>query len=176
MTLQQQRKRRVARLCIYCIKQIAFKRSGRKELFRDPRNQFLVAIDGNFLDMCVIEWCKIFGDKKSKHHWKNVVTDHNIFFSGLLDNLRYKGEEFDNYILQMKEYRDKHVAHLDDNTTGYYPELNITKESCFYLYDYLLKNEYDPNCFYDAPEDIRHCFSESLEEGNRIYSSIISGT
>jgi hypothetical protein len=171
MTLQQQRKRRAARLCIYCVKQIAFKKSGRTELFRD---EFWRAVDGNFLDMCVIEWCKLFADENNgRHYWKKVITDHNKFFSGLLNKLSCSEEEFTNYISEFKEYRDKFVAHLDDKTTGYYPKLDMAKESCFYLYDYLLTNEYDHTSFHDAP-DIRDCFSQSLAEGNKIYSSIVS--
>jgi hypothetical protein len=117
--------------------------------------------------------CKLFVDKNGRHYWKKVITDHNRFFSGLMKKLDYSEEEFDKYISEMKEYRDKFVAHLDDKTCGRYPTLNIAKESCFYLYDYLLANEYDPNSFHDAP-DIRECFSQSLAEGNRTHSSIIS--
>jgi hypothetical protein len=52
MTLPQQRKRNIARLCIYCVKHIAFEKSGRRELFIDESWR---VVNGNFLDMYVLE-------------------------------------------------------------------------------------------------------------------------
>jgi hypothetical protein len=142
-------------------------------LLNSHENQFWRAVDGKFLDMCVLEWCKLFVDKNGKHHWRKVVTDKCRFLSGLLKEMNCNEEEFERYISEMKVYRDKFVAHLDDENTGYYPRLDFAKISSIYLYEYLLANEAEDDCFHDAP-DIRECFSQSSAEGNRIYNLILS--
>ncbi|MEO8441757.1 MAG: hypothetical protein ABI547_04675, partial [Betaproteobacteria bacterium] len=44
----------------------------------NPDLNFWRVIHGNFLDIAVIEWCKLFGSDDKEHqkaHWKNLVAD-----------------------------------------------------------------------------------------------------
>jgi hypothetical protein len=50
----------------------------------DISKQFAVAARNNCLDMAFLDWCKLFADKKGKHHWRKVLTDEASFMSGLL--------------------------------------------------------------------------------------------
>lgn len=64
--------------------------------------------------MCFLEWCKLFADKKGKHYWHKLVSNKEESNQGLLDALGVKQEEFDNVIKETRSYRDKFLAHLDD--------------------------------------------------------------
>jgi hypothetical protein len=69
---QKQYLRRVATLCLYYLRHMAFYRAGWRGGSLVFRSQFWVAVNGNFLDICVLEWCKLFGDKRSKHYWEKL--------------------------------------------------------------------------------------------------------
>jgi hypothetical protein len=63
--------------------------------------------------MCVLEWCKLFGDKKGEYYWKTIVTDVACFKADLLVHLGLHEEAFNRQVHIIREYRDKWVAHLD---------------------------------------------------------------
>lgn len=69
---QHERIRRVMILCCHALINFAFYKSGWK--IRQPlaRNQFWVEVNGAFLDRAILEWCKLFADKKERHHWRQV--------------------------------------------------------------------------------------------------------
>ena len=77
-----------------------------------PLSDFCITAYNNFLDICVLEWCKLFGDKKGEHYWGAVVTDTVKFEKELLQHLSVDTAAFEAYRLEMRAYRDKFVAHL----------------------------------------------------------------
>jgi hypothetical protein len=70
-------------------------------------------VNGNFIDACVLEWCKLLGDPKGQHYWERVVRDTGKFKADLLKHLKFSESEFDGFRAEMREYRDKFIAHLD---------------------------------------------------------------
>ena len=50
--------------------------------------------NANFLDMCVLEWCKLFGDPKGEHYWGRIVSDAAVFEMALLGHLQMQQEVF----------------------------------------------------------------------------------
>jgi hypothetical protein len=53
---------------------LAYRRAGHHRLTAGgDGSEFLSTTDGNFLDTAVIEWCKLFGDRKAKHYWGKIV-------------------------------------------------------------------------------------------------------
>lgn len=61
-----------------------------------------------------MEWCKLFGDRKGSHCWAKVVTDSSRFKAELLRHLGINTDGFADYVSEMRMYRDKFLAHLDD--------------------------------------------------------------
>lgn len=165
-----QRLRRIAKLCLHCIRNMAYYLQRRESLLHQREN-FWRTVDGNFIDMCVLEWCKLFADTRGKHYWQKVVTDENAFFQGLLSEVACTEDQFNNYIDTMKTYRDKFLAHLDDENTMNIPVLDKAKKSVFYLYKYLLDNEEENDCFNDVPA-IADYFSNSSSEAETIFNNI----
>lgn len=82
--------RRAAILCCHCLRNLAFYKAGWRDgefIIKEPY-QFWTNVNGNFMDICVLEWCKLFTDKKrGKHYWGKVITDGASFFDGLLKSL-----------------------------------------------------------------------------------------
>jgi hypothetical protein len=54
---------------------------------RHPRARFWRTVSGNFIDTCVLEWCKLFGDPNGEHYWKKIVSDPGNFEKLLLNHL-----------------------------------------------------------------------------------------
>jgi hypothetical protein len=94
------RLRRVVLLCSSFARNMAYYRAGQRPnglalLNRShPRAGFWRQVNANFLDAAVIEWCKLLGDGKGKHYWRQVVTDQESFERGLLDKIGMTNTEF----------------------------------------------------------------------------------
>ncbi len=77
---RKDRLRRVMILCCSCARNIAYYRVAWDEEYRhllnlpNPYPNFWRAANNNFIDMCVLEWCKLFADMQGKHHWSKIVT------------------------------------------------------------------------------------------------------
>ena len=162
--------RKVVILCGHFLRNLAYYRAGWHR--RTPRRttQFWVTANGNFLDHCVLEWCKVFADVRGKHHWRKVVTDQDAFFESLLAALRINPVEFDAYTEEMRMYRDKFVAHLDLGNVMYPPRLRLARRSVSYLYDYVLSHEDDGGFFPENPFRAGRFYLLLVNEGRGVYA------
>lgn len=171
MTTCKQHLRRVAILCCHCLRNLAFYRAGwrgKKAIFE---GQFWTNVNGNFLDICVLEWCKLFGDKHGKHYWRKAISKHDTFFRKLLRTSGVTELELNGHIQEMRTYRNKFVAHLDSDEVMHIPDLTLTLKSVSFLYDYLLANEGQPEFFADATKPASAFYKTYLEEGKKAYES-----
>lgn len=167
---RRQRLRRSAILCCHFLRNLAFYKAGWRNgelIFQD---QFWVNANGNFLDICVLEWCKLFGEKRGEHNWRRVVTDQTKFFAELLRAVRKTEVEFDAYSVEIRTYRDKFVAHLDSEEVMNIPKLRVARKSIAFLYAYLLANEEEENCFHDAPPKAWRFYKQFASQGRSVYS------
>ncbi len=166
---REQRLRRVGLLSLHCLQNLAFYSAGWRESTLVFKDEFWVRVNGNFFNSCVLEWYKLFVEAGGKHHWKKVISDPDKFFSGLLNELKITETDFNTYIDEMKDYRDKFVAHLDENNTMYPPWLEVALKSASYLYDYLPAHEdlEDSSC--DDHEKASTFYQHWLEMGESVY-------
>lgn len=105
----------------------------------------------------MLEWCKVFADKKGKHYSFKVVSDRIKFTNELLAHLQLSQEDFDAYALVMKNLRDKFIAHLDDDVTAPLPKLDTALESAKFLLRYLFSNENRDNYLEGVPSSQIRC-------------------
>jgi hypothetical protein len=80
--------------------------------------------------------------------------------------------QFDAYVKDMREYRDKFVAHLDSEERTTIPVMEVTKRSTVYLYDYMLAHEDEGNYFADAPTGSGAFYASVLKEGASVYERL----
>lgn len=167
---ERDRKRRAGILCCHCLRNIAFYRSWYKAGQPFAKKQFWVNTNGNFLDIAVLEWCKLFADIKGQHYYTRIVQDPNTFLNQLLATLNLTKTDFDNYVKEMKNYRDKFVAHLDKDLMMSIPRLGIARKSAKALYHHLLVQEVGTDTFHDAPRSASKLYRNFLTEGVKVYS------
>jgi hypothetical protein len=142
---ERDRVRRIAILCSHCLRNIAFYRVGWKRDRKRPRveRQFWVGANGAFLDVAIMEWCKLFTERATvrgggRHHWRNVVIDKKAdFMTGLCVRLGVSEADFERYAKSVVRYRNKFVAHLDEDRTAYIPFMWVARSSAAFLFDHL---------------------------------------
>lgn len=161
---QGNRVRRAGIVCCHCIRNSAYYRAGINQQDGWKGEDFWRNLNSNFLDISVLEWCKLFADKNGKHYWVKVVKDPTIFMNGLLASLNMSQIDFDAYIEKCKFYRDKFLAHLDAELDMHIPDLTVAIDSAIYLYGQLVRES--PSVLIDGPSDLaafyreRHAYAE----------------
>jgi hypothetical protein len=161
--------RRAGILCCHFLRNLAFYKAGWKNGQLITNDQFFVNANGNFLDVCVLEWCELFGDKRGEHFWRKVISDQDAFYVGLLQRLKLTAAEFEAYVKSIRTYRDKFVAHLDTEEVMYPPKLRTARKSVSFLYEYLLANEEVDGCFHDAPQKTARFYEHFSSLGRKGY-------
>ena len=171
---REERLGRVAIVCCHFLRNLAFYRAGWRfdahhgERSHRTADQFWVNANSNSLDTCVLEWCKLFGDKKGNHRWGRVVSDPQ-FLSKLLQRLKLTEDQFNAYAKQMRDYRDWFIAHLDDERIMYPPHLRVARRSIAFLYDYLRQVEDTTNTLRDARQSASQFYSFWFRQGRQAY-------
>jgi hypothetical protein len=163
--------RKTGLVCLHCLRNLAFLRAAHDARQRWAGHQFWVTTHNNFLDIAVLEWCKVFGDRRAKHDWRKAVTDQELFFSSLLNHLRLTEELFAEYVVEMRTYRDKFIAHLDEENRMNIPNMVPATKSAQFLYRWLIENEDDCNAFWDTPKNPVAYFRGFMSEARLIYGA-----
>ena len=160
-------------LCSSFLRNLAFHRAGlqgdvQRILFLpgDPQFEYWREAHVNFLDISVLEWCKIFADFTGEHHWHRVVDDKDRFKAELYAKLKVTPDAFSELIKSVKHYRDKFVAHLDEERTMKIPELDKARKSVTCLYGHLAEQ---------ATEDaLDREFARCIEKAKTVYEGALS--
>lgn len=168
------RVRRVFIVCANFARNIVYYRAGwhGTELVSDTA--FYRTINGNFIDIAVLEWCKLFGDLKAKHHWRKVVRDPTRFEQSLLSFIGLTLGEFESYIEQMRTYRDKFLAHLDSDLTMEIPLLETGLRAVEHLHAYLLEHQLDELQFAHSPLSFHEELSLLEAEAEKQYAQLLA--
>jgi hypothetical protein len=133
----EDKRRRAALLCCHLTRNLAYFRAGAHVLNGPVESQFLLTVLGNFIDTAVMEWSKLFGDEKGKHHWKSLVDDQEDFRRRLMLDAKITGEQWDSAWLTIKAYRDKFLAHLDLLEVMHIPNMDIPYRMVTFLFNEL---------------------------------------
>lgn len=156
------------------------------EVDASPRINFWRVIYGNFLDMSVIEWCKLFGSDHEENqpaHWKNVVPqdEHEDFRRGLITAVGVDQAEWLRYWQKVKEYRDNHAAHfnvkyLSPENDPHYPDLDLALEAAYFYYERILEVLNDRGEQHGFPCDIREYCHRFLEQATEAATNAVGAT
>jgi len=173
---RQDRLRRVLILCCSFARNLAYYRVGRStdylHLQKESNTTFTFwrAVNGNFIDMCVLEWCKLFADKKGKHYWKNIVSNPDEFRAGLLLHIGTKEAGFQKDIDIMLRYRDKFIAHLDSDPIMFIPALDAAKKAVWFYYAHVVDHE-GANLA-GLPPDLEAGYLQTEDEARIVYRKV----
>jgi hypothetical protein len=166
------RLRRCLILCCHFARNLAYYRARRVggDLAR-PGEDFWTSADGNFIDMAVMEWCKLLGDDRALHGWRKIVSDPTAFERDMLASVGVTAEEFKVVISSMRRYRDKFLAHLDSDAVMLIPDLEVAQKAAWFYYRHIWANEIDPIPRGSAPSDLDMFYRERLAAGTAVYGA-----
>ena len=159
----------MGKLCCLYLQNHAYYKAGFGSTAPQRQGHFWNGVVNNCFDQCVLEFCKLFAEKRGRHHWRKVVSDQTAFLTGLLATLEMNEAELNEYIQAFRFYRNKYLAHLDEETTGNFPYLGPGKEAVSYLYDYILEHEDEGDFFLDASATAADFYADREEEAAEIY-------
>ena len=155
-------------LCAHCARNLAYYRAGHTRLANNSP-PFWLTVDGNFLDMAVLEWCKLLGDRKGNHFWATVVADPARFKTDLLGELRISEPELDRYVDEMRRYRNKFLAHLDDLAVMDIPLLDQAYAAVEFYHRYVVQHEAAAGDLAGLPSDLPAYYRQCCDEAKAIY-------
>lgn len=170
----RERLRRVVILCRNIAVNLAYYRVGRKAEHLhlqdyQERGNFWRAVSGNFIDICALEWCKLFADPKGKHHWRKVVSDPANFETQLLNHLGIDEAAFQKEIEVIRQYRDKFLAHLDADEVMNIPALDIAKKAVWFYHAYVVQHEAQRGDLAGLPVELDAGYAQCEDEARAIY-------
>ena len=154
---REKRLRRVALLCCHFARNCAYVRAGQTK----ATTEFWATVQGNFIDIAVLEWLKLFGDQNDKHHWKQVVGDKQLFRQQMLNSCATTEDDLVQSRESFRTYRDKFIAHLDSEETMHVPDLDIPLKLAKYYYVYAA-NELGENRLRNLPSNIKRYYQECI--------------
>ena len=162
---------------VFVVRNVAYHRSLLKQKDNFEQNYWIL-IFNNFLEIAVLEWCKVFGSNTDTTHWTKYidVDDQAGFRSNLWKRLNLTEQEWKDYRQKMKDYRDKVVAHDEYNPKiTNYPDFSHALESCYFYYEILIKELRLLKC-YDYPDNLEEYFNRSLKQAEKISETAYDAT
>lgn len=176
---KKDRLRRVVLLCANFVRNLAYYRAGRGSLGepllqeRTKHAAFWRQVNGDCIDICVLEWCKLFAERNGVHHWRIVVSDEKMFEAGLLGHLGLGASDFDHYIQKMRTYRNKFVAHLDQDKEAFIPHMDIAQKAVWFLHGHIVANEAKAGDLTGLPtRNVQLGYEQCVAEAEEIFGSI----
>jgi hypothetical protein len=148
---------------------MAYYRAGWRDAKAIFTSAFWTTANSNFLDIGVLEWCKLFADRNDPHFWRNIIGDAAAFEAGLLAELGITSEARAGYCQEMKTYRDKFIAHLDSEFTMHIPRLELAKESVFYYHAHIASTEQLDGVFVNLPRDLPAYYDKCASDALAVY-------
>ncbi len=168
---REERLRRVIILCCNCLRNLAYYRAGWDQggpLFDDTIT-LERTINGNFLDMAVLEWCKLF-KRGEQHSWHEIVADPDEFRRELWAALHVDEAGYTEIWNEVTTYRDKFLAHLDGHRYMRLPVMDNVKASVMYYYSYLHRTDGEGIVGHDdLPSDLDAYYQQRSCEARQRY-------
>jgi len=165
--------RRAINLCtLFTLNMAYYRASFRNSKYIGGNNNFSITISGNFIDISIVEWCKLFGSYDEDHHWMNLVGDNaEQFRNAMLVQVGMTESEFRQYHQSMKNYRDVFVTHWDDDGMGNIPPLDKAFECVVFLHEYIFTHFKSSDALYDKVKDLRSYYEEGFKEAQKCYGA-----
>lgn len=167
---RDERIRRAALLCCHLTRNLAYYHAQWELLPPRKEAQFWTTVNGNFIDTSVMEWCKLFGDDKGKHHWKSIIDDKVSFKQRLLEDVGINEEQWQDCWEKLRDYRDKFLAHLDSKHMMQIPQMTIPIRMVAFYYSQLRECCSNPSVMRDLPNDVQQYYQQCRVEAVEVFT------
>jgi hypothetical protein len=168
---REQRLRRCLLLCCSVARNLAYHRARRRGA-HPPGGDFWISADANFIDVAVLDWCKLLADDRAEHGWRKILDQPDRFQAALLDALAIDVDMWAAIVVRVRRYRDKFLAHLDSDLIMDIPELDQALKATEVYYAWILEHELDPVHHGAIPPTLAGFYVERLAEGERVYARV----
>jgi hypothetical protein len=170
-----QRLRRVLLLACHFARNLGYYRSGMRRGKSRLPDEYWKTVTSNCLDVCILEWCKMFADPSDPHHWRNIVSSPSKFEEALYKRLRVSAPRFEAYRIATRRYRDKFLAHLDSDLVMEIPTLDLALSAACLYYAQVHELECSPQTARSFPRDLFDYYAESNMSSARVLQTYIEG-
>jgi hypothetical protein len=170
-----QRLRRVLLLACHFARNLGYYQSGMSRRRSRKPEEYWKTVTSNCLDVCILEWCKLFADPNDPHHWRNVVSIPSKFEGDLYKRVRVSSSRFEAYRIATRRYRDKFVAHLDSDLVMEIPTLDLALTAARIYYSHVREVECGPQTARSFPQDLFDYYAESNMAAARVVQTYIEG-
>lgn len=170
---ETQRLRRVLLLACHFSRNLGYNRAGMSFRRSWISEEYWKTVTINCLDVCILEWCKLFADPHDPHHWQNVVSTPAAFQGDLYKRLRVSAERFDAYRVSTRRYRDKFLAHLDSDLVMEIPTLDLALSAACIYYSHVRDVECLAQTARSFPRDLFDYDGESKMEAAEVIRTYI---
>jgi hypothetical protein len=184
----EERRLNVVSLCCSFMRNLGFHSAGMQpEVQRNlltpahPQGAFWREAHANFFDLCVLDWCKLFADRRDgKHHWRRVVNEPDHFKEDLCKTLGVPPAKFDDLIAKVKGYRDRFVAHRDEDRMARLPRLELPKKAIAFLHERLAREApslQDWQCrgLPTTAKQLDLEFTQAFQDAQSVYAEALAG-
>ena len=160
--------RRTFQLANHCISNIAaYKANWRKNAMNESElvvnRSFWKRANGNFLDIAVLEWCKVFSERNGEHHWSRIFKLRQDWMREFLQHMGMSQKEFHAELQRVLKYRNKYVAHLEPIPMKY-PSVDFLLQSISYLYEKIRLETFTKDAVIDHVFTASELFTEELKK------------
>lgn len=174
MLCRRQSLERVVGNCLDFARNLPYHRA-LKNYIDNKTLHFWIYISNNSIDLAVLKWFHMFGYHNDDLHWKQVVSDKDAFRQQLYSYVNMNEDEWKTHRNELKDYREKDVAHIEVRLRSEIPEMGIALRAAAHYYEYSRNELHD---VYDPPSPYRldeYCES-SLKQAERVVESAYSAT
>jgi hypothetical protein len=196
----EERRLNVVSLCCSFMRNLGFHSAGMQpEVQRNlltPTHQgaFWREAHVNFIDICVLDWCKLFVDRTKgkrrkgrkgeqdwgEHHWRRVVNEPDRFGEDLCTTLGVTAAQFDDLIAKVKDYRNTFVAHRDEDRMAHLPMLELPKKAIAFLHERLAREApslQDWQCrgLPTTAKQLDLEFTQAFQDAQSVYADALAG-
>lgn len=162
--------RRCLVMCSRFARNLAYYRAGLSKDDLRRKDHFWRTTNGNFVDVCVLEWCKMFANYSDKCHWKKILDAPDDFLREIEEHLEINSKDFDDYLNSFKFFRDKYIAHLDDVDEWPVPEFDMALEIAIFYYEKVKKAYKNQSLQMDYPLDLQAFYKDCLNQAKLKYA------
>jgi hypothetical protein len=173
---RMQRLRRVLLLACHFSRNLGYYRAGMSYRRSRISEEYWRTVTSNCLDVCILEWCKLFADPHDPHHWQNVVSTPAAFQGDLCKRLRVSAARFDAYRVATRRYRDKFLAHLDSDLVMEISTLDLALSAACIYYSRVRDVECRAQTARSFPQDLFDYYGESKMEAAEVIRTYIEGS
>lgn len=160
--------RRTCQLADHCISNIAaykayWRKDARSKSELIVNRDFWKRANGNFLDIAVLEWCKVFSERSGEHHWSKIFKSKQDWLENFCQHMNMSKKEFCADLQRVVKYRNKYVAHLEPIPMKY-PSTDFLLKSVSYLYDQIRSSPSTNDAVSDYGFTASELFREKLKK------------